>query len=72
MQVKKRVFARLTPALVLSGRRAKKPIHDGSQKNELNGYGALNELKELLGDAVTLVVETSNCYITGTPPISDN
>jgi hypothetical protein len=22
----------------LSGRRAKKPIHDGSQKNELNGY----------------------------------
>jgi hypothetical protein len=25
-------------ALVLSGRRAKKPIHDGSQKNELNGY----------------------------------
>jgi hypothetical protein len=36
----------------LSGRRAKKPIHDGSQKNELNGYGALNELKELLGDAV--------------------
>jgi hypothetical protein len=37
----------------LSGRRAKKPIHDGSQKNELNGYsGALNELKELLGDAI--------------------
>ncbi|SMG62504.1 hypothetical protein BMETH_114432844482208, partial [methanotrophic bacterial endosymbiont of Bathymodiolus sp.] len=24
--------------LTLSGRRAKKPIHDGSQKNELNGY----------------------------------
>ncbi|SMG65578.1 hypothetical protein BMETH_358_3 [methanotrophic bacterial endosymbiont of Bathymodiolus sp.] len=22
----------------MSGRRAKKPIHDGSQKNELNGY----------------------------------
>jgi hypothetical protein len=22
-----------------AGRRAKKPIHDGSQKNELNGYG---------------------------------
>jgi hypothetical protein len=22
----------------LSGRRARKPIHDGSQKNELNGY----------------------------------
>jgi hypothetical protein len=28
-------------ALVLSGRRAKKPIHDGSQKNELNGYREL-------------------------------
>jgi hypothetical protein len=24
--------------IALSGRRAKKPIHDGSQKNELNGY----------------------------------
>jgi hypothetical protein len=24
--------------LKISGRRAKKPIHDGSQKNELNGY----------------------------------
>jgi hypothetical protein len=23
---------------IFSGRRAKKPIHDGSQKNELNGY----------------------------------
>jgi hypothetical protein len=50
--------------LVLSGRRAKKPIHDGSQKNELNGYsGALNELKELLGDAVTLVIETIEKHI---------
>jgi hypothetical protein len=29
-------------ALVLSGRRAKKPIHDGSQKNELNGYLIFN------------------------------
>jgi K+-sensing histidine kinase KdpD len=28
----------------LSGRRAKKPIHDGSQKNELNGYIHCNVL----------------------------
>jgi hypothetical protein len=35
---KARVCEAYACALVLSGRRAKKPIHDGSQKNELNGY----------------------------------
>jgi hypothetical protein len=35
---KARVCEACACALVLSGRRAKKPIHDGSQKNELNGY----------------------------------
>jgi hypothetical protein len=38
-------------------------VNRSSQKNELNGYGALNELKELLGDAVTLVVETIEKHI---------
>jgi hypothetical protein len=27
-----------SPNSFADGRRAKKPIHDGSQKNELNGY----------------------------------
>jgi uncharacterized FAD-dependent dehydrogenase len=42
----------------LSGRRAKKPIHDGSQKNELNGYkqafvlggGSYDAPVQLVGD----------------------
>jgi hypothetical protein len=39
---KARVCEAYACALVLSGRRAKKPIHDGSQKNELNCYVAFN------------------------------
>ena len=36
--------------LVLSGRRAKKPIHDGSQKNELNGYESCSVFLALGGE----------------------
>jgi arylsulfatase len=41
---------------VLSGRRAKKPIHDGSQKNELNGYITLNvkNISKIITANVTL------------------
>jgi hypothetical protein len=44
-QIKTNVTIQLI--LVLSGRRAKKPIHDGSQKNELNGYISFNLLRQL-------------------------
>jgi thiamine phosphate synthase YjbQ (UPF0047 family) len=38
----------------LSGRRAKKPIHDGSQKNELNGYVHLKS--SILGVSVNIPI----------------
>jgi hypothetical protein len=39
----------------LSGRRAKKPIHDGSQKNELNGYENKFIMAFFRVDLITLV-----------------
>jgi hypothetical protein len=38
----------------LSGRRAKKPIYDGSQKNELNGYATEPERMKLSGKILGL------------------
>jgi hypothetical protein len=34
----------------LSGRRSKKPIHDGSQKNELNGYKKIIDASLYIGN----------------------
>jgi hypothetical protein len=41
-------------ALVLSGRRSKKPIHDGSQKNELNGYKKIIDASLYIAECYTL------------------
>jgi hypothetical protein len=52
---KARVCEAYACALVLSGRRAKKPIHDGSQKNELNGYENKFIMAFFRVDLITLV-----------------
>jgi predicted nucleic acid-binding protein len=43
----------------LSGRRAKKPIHDGSQKNELNGYKLSYNVEQVLNSLPILPLEES-------------
>ena len=48
----------------MSGRRAKKPIHDGSQKNELNGYPHYFKAAQLNTDEVAFVIMA----ILTTPP----
>jgi hypothetical protein len=48
---------------LLSGRRAKKPIHDGSQKNELNGYLIFNIIMTFCANTRTAKVLSLRMWV---------